>query len=302
MDKLQLQLFISISMTRSFTKTANKFYMTQPSVSNYIRALENDVGVKLINRDNRNVSLTPEGEEYIRYASQILTIQMEAENRLRNVSKGRSGYVKIAILSSTAELFSKCLAVFSKVQPNVQVDVYKMEGVEMMRAISLHNYDVYFANRYMVPDRDRIEFIVTGTEQLHLFVHKNIKNSIDINDWTTLKNYRFVSVAELDFALSGQIKNICSNRGVTPDVINYYNHADIVLLAVNSGIGMAILPPGLTYFYNFPNIISMPIKGEDAEIKPVIAWHKDTINSDAKSFLQIRTITRFRESSIFDTK
>ncbi len=51
------------------------------------------------------------------------------------------------------------------------------------------------------------------------FVHRDIADSIDMSDWSTLKGHHFVSVPETDFALSGQIKTICANRGIVPDII-----------------------------------------------------------------------------------
>ena len=53
---------------------------------------------------------------------------------------------------------------------------------------------------------------------------------------------------------------------------------------------MAILPPALKYFYNFPNVVSMPIDGDDAVIYPVVAWHKNNENPDAHKFLQLETL------------
>jgi DNA-binding transcriptional LysR family regulator len=268
--------------------------MTQPTVSNYIKALENSIGVKLLNRDSHSVSLTAEGQEFVGYASQMLTIQMEAENRLRNIAEGRRGYIRIAMLSSTAELFSECLYEFSHQQPGVQVDVSIKEGTEMMRALSQNAYDIYFANRYMIPDNGSLDYIVTGTSHMHLFVHRDIAGSIDMNDWSTLKGHHFVSVPETDFALSGQIKTICANRGIIPDIINYYNRADTLMLAVNTGIGVTILPPALRYYYNFPNVVSIPIEGDDAVINAVVAWHKSLGNPDAKKFLQLGALQKLR--------
>jgi DNA-binding transcriptional LysR family regulator len=292
MDTLQLKLFLSVAQTLNFTKTANEFYMTQPTVSNYIKSLENSVGVKLLNRDSRSVSLTPEGVAFVGYAGSILTLQMEAENRLRNISAGRRCYLRIAMLSSAAELFSECLTEFSRKQPGVQVDVDIKEGTEMMRAIGHDAYDIYFANKYMMPENSSVEYIVTRTTQLHLFLHQSIASKIDINDWSTMKGYHFVSVPETDFALSGQIKGICMSRGITPDIINFYNRADTVLLAVNSGIGMAILPPALKFYYNFPNVVSMPIDGDDAVISSVVAWPAGCDNPDARKFLALDALKR----------
>ena len=82
MDTLQLRLFVSLSQTLNFTKTANEFYVTQPTVSNYIKSLENSLGVTLLNRNSHSVSLTAEGKEFVNYANQMLDIQAEAEKDL----------------------------------------------------------------------------------------------------------------------------------------------------------------------------------------------------------------------------
>jgi len=294
MDTLELQLFMSLSQTLSFTKTANEFFMSQPTVSNYIKSLESELGVRLLNRDSRSVSLTPEGQEFVGYTHSLLTLQLEAETRLRNIAEGRRGYIKIAMLTSAAQLFSECMTEFGAQEQNVQIDVDIKEGADMIRAINQGSYDIYFANRYMLTRDDNIEFTVTGTHSLHLFVHRDIAGNIDMRDWSTLSAYKFVSVPDTDFALSGQIRQICLSRGIKPDIINYYNRADTLLLAVNSGIGIAILPPQLKYCYNFPNVVSMPIEGEDAEISSVVARNKNRENPEAFRFLQLKALTGWR--------
>jgi DNA-binding transcriptional LysR family regulator len=221
-------------------------------------------------------------------------LELEAENRLKNIAAGRRGYIRIAMLSSAAELFSSCLTEFSNEQPKIQVDVDIKEGTEMIRAIGQNGHDIYFANRYMLPDIDEIEYIVTRTDQLHLFVHRDIADKIDLDDWSTLKSYHFVSVPETDFTLSGQIKSICLSRGIVPDIINYFSRADTLLLAVNSGIGITILPPALKYFYDFPNVISMPITGDDAVISSVVAWRRGRNNPDAQKFLRLKSLMKYR--------
>lgn len=290
MDTLQLKLFISLSQTLSFTKSANEFFMTQPTVSNHIKALEKDLGVKLFNRDSRNVSLTAEGSEFLSYAKQMVTLQIAAENRLRNLSDGRGGYLHIAMLTSISELFSHCLSEFSVSFPNVQTDVDVFEGTEMIRALTQNSHDLYFMNDYMITDNEKIIHHAIGSDRLHLIVHKSVADKIDINDWTTIKGMRFVSVPEIDFTLSSRIKKICLENGVVQDIINYYNRADTLLLAVNSNIGLAILPHGITNYFNFRDIVSIPIPGSDAVFQSVVAWNKDSSNPDIENFLQISAL------------
>lgn len=294
MDTLQLKLFLSLSKTLNFTKTANEFYVTQPTVSNYIKSLENGIGVTLLKRDSHSVSLTPEGKEFVVYATQMLSLQMEAENRLRNIADGRRGYIRIAMLSSAAELFSSCLEEFVKKYPGIQVNVDLIEGADMMSSVSQCSYDIYFAHEHMVVDNDNIDYFVTSTTHLNLFVHKDIAPKINMSDWSTLNGYHFVASPETGFSLSGQIKRICTNRGIVPDIINYYNRADTILLAVNSGVGMAILPPQLIGFYSCPNVVALPIDGNDAQVSLTVAWNKNGGNPEVQKFLGVSKLAEIR--------
>ena len=295
MDTLQLKLFLSLSRTLNFTKTANEFYVTQPTVSNYIKSLESSMGVTLLKRDSHSVSLTPEGKEFAVYATQILSLETEAENRLRNIAAGRRGCLRIATLSSAAELFSSCLEEFVQKYPGVQVNVDMLEGADMVSSVNQCSYDIYFAHEYMVSDNESVDHFVTSTSQMHLAVHKSIAGKIDMSDWSTLDRYPFVSALEPGFTLSGQIRRICSNRGIVPDIINYYNRADTILLAVNSGVGMSILPPQLIAAYTWPNVVSFPIEGSDAVVASSVAWNKNGSNPDVQKFLTLSRLTKLRE-------
>ena len=290
MDTLQLKLFISLAQNLSFTKTANDFFMTQPTVSNQIKALEKDLGVKLFNRDSRSVSLTTEGKEFLGYAEQILTLQIMAETRLRNISDGRCGYIHIAMLSSHSELFSRCLTEFSTRFSDVQTDVDMIEGEEMVRAITHNSHDLYFLNNYMLPDNDKIVSRITGTDRLHIFAHKSVADKIDMNDWSTINGMRFVSVPEMDFVLSSRIKKICMKNGIVQDTINYYNRAATLLLAVNSNIGLAVLPLSVASFNHFNDVVAIPIPDEEAVIQTAVAWHKDNTNADVEHFLSLNVL------------
>ena len=295
MDTMQLQLFLSLSKTLNFTKTANEFYVTQPTVSNYIKALESSIGVTLLKRDSHSVSLTAEGKEFVAYANQLLSLQAEAENRLRNIAEGRRGYIRIATLSSAAKLFSLCLEEFVHKYPGVQVNVDMLEGAEMISAMEQCSYDIYFAHEHMVTGSSSIDYLVTDTGHMSLVVHRDLADRVDMGDWSNLADCRFVSALEAGFSLSGQIQRICRNRGIVPDIINYYNRADTVLLAVNSGMGISILPSTLIAFYNWPNVVAFPIEGSDALVSSIVAWNRNGGNPEVARFLAVSHLTELKK-------
>ena len=292
METLQLKLFVSLSRTYSFTKTANEFFVSQPTVSTHIKALERSLGVTLLDRDNRKVSLTQEGLEFVDYAQSMLNMQSEAVTRLQNISKGRRGYIRIAILSSMSKLFSECLSEFSRKHQGVQVDVFRMEGIEMIRAIRCREYDIYFGSHLVLPDKNNVEHLVTGAAQLQLFIHKRDIEGIDTDNLSTLRKVQFIAISEMNFALSGRIRSVCMKRGLTPEIMNYYNSTEMVLLAVNSGVGATILPQGIEHFYSFPNIVSLPIRGDDATVKSVVIWHNERLSTEVEAFLSLDALKK----------
>ena len=83
---------------------------------------------------------------------------------------------------------------------------------------------------------------------------------IDINDPDTIKDLPFVSVNPSDPMITGQIEAVCEKMNFRPNIINYYNRIELVPLAVNAGIGLAILPSAVEYAYPYPNIRTLILR------------------------------------------
>ena len=287
MDILQLKLFVSLSHTLNFSRTAESYFLSQPSVSHHIRALESKLGVTLFRRDSHRVYLTQEGMEYLPYARQVLALISEGEKRVQNMAQGRSGHIRVAALSSAALELSACLSELYRTSPLIQVDVDLLEGTEMINALAEHDYDFYYAVNTMVPAGDLYCTAVISSEFLNLYAHKDIASTLDLSDWSTVARYPFVSVPQSDATLSRQIRQICHQKSFTPPVVNYYNRAESVMLSVNSGIGLAILPAPLGRLYHMPNVVAIPIEEEIARLDTVFTWNPKTTNSACPIFQDV---------------
>lgn len=68
----QLRYVTTVADTGTISRAAQQFYISQPSLTNAIRELEQEVGLTIFHRTNRGVALTPEGEEFLGYARQVL--------------------------------------------------------------------------------------------------------------------------------------------------------------------------------------------------------------------------------------
>jgi len=287
MDTMQLRLFVSAANTLNFSRTAEQFYISQPAVTHSIKILETSLGVRLFSRTSRKIALTEEGLEFLPYAVQALETLSSAEMRLQNMAQGRIGYIRVAALSSLAYHLSDCLVNLHKKYPSIQVDIDLLEGTELVNSTRNGVHDFYFSNSEMLSGATSYTFTIISQERLELFVNKNIVDKIDLDDWSTIKDYPFVSISRSDAWLTGRIARICKSRGITPNIINYYNRAEAAIVSVNAGIGIAILPRALHRLYQLPNVVPLTICGDDANVEHVFAWRREQNTTASQIFKEI---------------
>ena len=82
MDLRQLEIFAKVAELGSFSKAAEALHLTQPTVSEHIRALEDELGVRLLDRLRRGAAVAPAGQLLLNYAGRILALQREARQAL----------------------------------------------------------------------------------------------------------------------------------------------------------------------------------------------------------------------------
>ena len=81
MTLMQMKYAIAVADTKSMNEAARSLFITQPSLSASIKELENEIGVELFKRTNRGITVTPEGEEFLGYARQVVEQYQLVEDR-----------------------------------------------------------------------------------------------------------------------------------------------------------------------------------------------------------------------------
>ncbi len=144
MDRLTaINVFIEVSKTESFTKAADNLNMSRPMVTRYISLLEDWVGLALLQRSTRNVSLTPSGEAYLDKCKHIQDIAFDMEMGAK-ASKGQPrGVVRVASSVGFATTqFNNLVAPFLEKYPQVS-----MELIVTDRPVNLIESKIDFAIR-----------------------------------------------------------------------------------------------------------------------------------------------------------
>jgi DNA-binding transcriptional LysR family regulator len=288
MDIQQLQLFVSVAQTLNFTRTAEKFYMTQPAISHAISMLEKDMGVKLINRSSHKVLLTTAGRAFYEYAIDILDMSRQAQERVSNIADGKIGRIKIFAVESCVDTVIDCLAAFSSQYPEIQLDIHTGSGRDQLAGIDNNSYDIYFSFESLLQSRQSLDYLVTTEEQYGIFINKKEASNINVDDFSSLANMKLISYAyeEAPFLVS-KIFNICALRGFdTKNRIEIKTFQNIII-SVNAGMGFSILPTVIANSCYSQHAEMIPIQGDDAKETIAIGWNKDLSNNAVAKFVDV---------------
>ena len=103
LENFRLKVFRTVAQQLSFRKAAEHLFLTQPAVTLQIKALEEDLGVRLFNRDANRISLTPQGALLLRFANRIATLVAEAEEKLSEQDGKLSGELSLGVSTTIAQ-------------------------------------------------------------------------------------------------------------------------------------------------------------------------------------------------------
>lgn len=136
MDFRQLETFVEVTKLKSFSKAAEKLFITQPTVTNHIQNLENELGTLLINRFNKNISLTNAGNLLYKYSIDILNTCEMAKFDLASYQGKIQGHLHI--LSSSVprkHLLPSIIKDFIKTYPDITFTLGDRDSKEVIRSI-----------------------------------------------------------------------------------------------------------------------------------------------------------------------
>ncbi|MEN4882524.1 LysR family transcriptional regulator [Pantoea agglomerans] len=136
----QLLSFVAVCETASFTRAADRVHLSQSTVSQQVRRLEEMVGKELLNRSSHQVQITEEGEKLLGYARRIIALNGEAHDVLSD--QWRDGVLRLGVPEDFAAPTAGLLAHFSRDHPQLRLDVMSGMQVELRRAWQREELDI----------------------------------------------------------------------------------------------------------------------------------------------------------------
>ena len=140
MEFKQLESFVAVIKYKSFTKAAQHLFISQPTISSHIQALEEELNTQLIVRTTKSIDITPRGLELYECASNILSLR---DNLLKNWSSDSKKVIQLGVSTiPSAYIIPEILPEFGKKFPDIYFNVHQNDSQGIIDAMNNGQYDV----------------------------------------------------------------------------------------------------------------------------------------------------------------
>src|SRR6266481_4498557 len=138
MELRHLRYFLAVGEALSFTRAAAKLRVAQPALSRQVQELEDEIGVDLLRRSPRGVTLTAEGKLFLEEARDLLKRADESVEKVRSLARGEYGELHVRYVTiPTVEILPPALAAFQKAVPRVKMLLHDLSSDDLVAR--LHN-------------------------------------------------------------------------------------------------------------------------------------------------------------------
>src|SRR5579862_7971909 len=133
MDFDQLETFLAVARLSSFSRAAEKRFRTQPAISSQIRALEEEVGARLLDRTGGKVSITAAGKVFQKYAEEALEERKKVIAAMAEMERIPRGELVVGANEGTClHILPEVFAEFKKQYPNVGVNIRRADYARIL--------------------------------------------------------------------------------------------------------------------------------------------------------------------------
>ncbi len=142
MDFDQLETFLEVARLSSFSRAAEKRFRTQPAISSQIRALEEDVGAKLLDRSGGKVSLTAPGKIFLRYVEDAIEARRNMMTALAEADRVPRGEIIVGANEGTClHILPEVFAEFKRSYPDVAVNIRRSDYAKILESVTDNSVD-----------------------------------------------------------------------------------------------------------------------------------------------------------------
>ncbi|MCX6386372.1 MAG: LysR substrate-binding domain-containing protein [Solirubrobacterales bacterium] len=287
MELRHLRYFVAVAEELHFRRAAQRLHMSQPPLSQQIRALEREIGVTLLVRDRRGVSLTPSGRAFLAEARNVLGAVEHAAATARSVDRGDLGDLAIGFVGSTMYgQVPEFLRSFAVENPGVRVRLREMAPGAQLLALAASEIDIGFLRPPIAADAVTVETLFEEPLVVALPSDHRLVNSARV-DVRALAQEAFVSFSPEDApGVYEATQGTLADAGVVPRVVQMVTELQTAVGLVAAGLGVTFVPSSLMAL-NRTGVTYRPLRPKPRKVGFAVAYRTTDESPVVEAFLAL---------------
>ena len=291
MELRHLRYFVQVAEDLHFARAAHHLGISQPPLSQQIRALEQELGVQLFERTSRNVALTPAGSLFLEEARATLARAEQAVTIVRRAAAGELGELAIGFNASAPFVprVAKAIHDFRQAYPDVRLSLCEQGGPAQIEAVAEHTLDVGFLRRSYSPQLpDGIAAVSLLTERLfvamrpdHRFAKRDSVDLVDLQGEPML-----VYAQNRSGGFTQEFMAMLDEAGIKPQVAQTVSEISTMFGLTAAGLGISVLAESLCALQS-ANLVYRPLLDPRAVTGMWLIHRKDDATLACRNFLRI---------------
>ena len=283
-----LRYFIAVAETLHFGRAAEKLHISQPPLSQQIQILEQQVGAQLLERNNRNVRLTPAGRQFLEQAWLIIEQVNQAADRAARIHRGELGEITIGFTSSTPFIkrISASLLAFRQQHPDIHIQMVETNTKQQIEPLLNGKFDMGVMRNTPLPDG--LDYQLLFREPLVAVVHEDHPLNRVTGGTISLRQLASEPFVFFDrkvgTALYDETLLLLKRFAITPYITQEVGEAMTIIGLVSAGLGVSILPASFSRI-RVDSVRYLALEEPEARTEVWLVTHRQRILSAAARML-----------------
>lgn len=289
MDLRQLRYFFVIAQEEQISRAAKKLHMAQPPLSQSLKSLETELGVKLFERNGRKMELTKAGKVLYKRVEELFYYLDETINEVRDTNEGLKGTLAIGCVKTFFGHLPEKLKTFNKKYPNVKFNLHVGDTFVLSELLQKRKIEIAFVRLPL--STEMFSYYNLPEENYIVAVPENWDNNFE-NDTITMEQLAKLPLLLLHRTSGiGQYEIIneeFDKRGLIPNILFECPDVDILIELVSHGVGATVVPRSTVYRKNINRIKILNIQDAKIISKSALIWLKNRyLSKSASEFIKL---------------
>jgi DNA-binding transcriptional LysR family regulator len=274
MELRHLRYFTALAETLNFRRAAENLRLAQPSLSTQVKALEDELGVRLFERTTRAVSLTHAGRVFLDEARAVLAAAAQAEQRARQAEHGLVGTLRLGVIAPAANAWlAGVLRKFRQQFPGVQLSLFDLTSPEQLQRLRARELDAGLLRPPVSFPELEYQFVEESTQVLavpagHRLATKRVLTWPDFNGEPLVMVHPSKQHGYYDAFLAA-----CAVAGAKPYPGQYANDIQTKLWLISAGFGIAPTTATLARVKR-PGLVFRSLPPGLPPVQTVLVWRR----------------------------